>query len=436
MPTLAEVQQRAGTGTVLLIEEQTPPRPDVKPRSISLTGTGLPFKGAGWGGKQRVVTSWYSGNSEASQQVLGPQESPSQWSGMWRRTQLGRNPIVFTDENGVERRIVDPMRAREIIEDIGRAGARLRVTFYVRSVAFVGRAGTEDTKEFRIVREGTLSSWDFPIDTDTDIGWSLNFDWSGRGQANNAVVGSRDDETMEKTADALSSANEFTALAVDNKIKKLKGSKIPKTADVFTLGKLEQIANTPQALVTKLTRDLTRNVNQIKRVANVVQTVRAAPFTVANTIVNFARNTVSICNNTNDTLQRTPPEAQVLKQTVGSFVRSSRYIAEISETTREGARSGQDADDAVRKVVVTGANRGTISVRESSGTRAGDIIAVHVAKTGDTPQTVSMRYYRVPDQGAVILRSNRLPLHTPSFVRGKILIIPALTNAASQGTGA
>jgi len=47
-----------------------------------------------------------------------------------------------------------------------------------------------------------------------------------------------------------------------------------------------------------------------------------------------------------------------------------------------------------------------------------------------------MRYYRVADQGAVILRSNRLPLHTPTFDRGKILIIPALTNAASQGTGA
>lgn len=430
--TLADIAQRASSGSVILVEELTPPRAGAKPRTVALGGTALPFKGADWPGEQRMNTSFPTGNDEGSQQILGPSLGPSSWEGEWRRTLLGRHPVNYVDEQGVEQRVVSPMRLREIFESIGRGGALLKVTWLSASTTFVGVDKTERYDQHKIVRVGRLQKWSFPIETETDIKWSFTFAWIGRGLANQKVAARRDDQDFQASADALSASNEALKELIDARIRTVAGARVPKVASKLTLGKLEAIAKTPQTLAAALSRNLQRTVSQARSVADVALVARSSPFAAANTVVDFARNTVGLTKVYVDQFGRQPAEATVLKPKVRALVRSYKYLVDIAEGAREAASRAQDVDDAVRRVVAANANGGTVAVKDSSSTRAGEILAVHVCREGDTPQRLSTRYYGNPDNGAVILKSNRLPLHTPAFERGRVLIIPTLTNATSQ----
>lgn len=434
MVTLREIAQRASSGSVILVEEMTPPRAGAKPRSVALGGTALPFKGADWPGEQRMTTTFYTGNREGSQQTLGPTLGPSSWEGAWHRTMLGRHPVTYVDDQGVEQRVVAPMRLREIFESIGQGGALLRVTWMSASTTFVGGDDkTERYDQHKVVRMGRLQKWSFPIDTEMDVKWSFTFAWVGVG-ADPKVVARRDDMDFQASADALSASNEALRELIDARIRTVAGSRVPKVASKLTLGKLEAIAKTPQTLAAGLARNLQRNVSQARAVADVALVARAAPFAAANTVVDFARNTVNLTKVYVDTFGRQPAEATVLKPKVRAMVRSYKYLVDIAESARQASSRAQDVDDAVRRVVAASANGGNVAVKDSSSTRAGEILAVHVCREGDTPQRLSTRYYGNPDNGAAILKSNRLPLHTPAFERGRVLIIPTLPNAAGQGT--
>src|SRR5437868_2429735 len=108
-------------------------------------GGGLPFWGAGWASSLQVSTSWYQGNDSATQQVLGPREMPSTWSGEWTRTILSRTPCKVR-EDGVESDVVSAMVLREAVETIHRSGRRIRATWAV--------TGSTRDQSGKIVREG------------------------------------------------------------------------------------------------------------------------------------------------------------------------------------------------------------------------------------------------------------------------------------------
>ena len=74
------------TFTSILIEEVTGQQ-----RSVELVGSGMPKQGAAWSSLLKVVTTWYTGNDQATQQVLGPRDPPSKWEGRWARTMLSRS---------------------------------------------------------------------------------------------------------------------------------------------------------------------------------------------------------------------------------------------------------------------------------------------------------------------------------------------------------
>jgi hypothetical protein len=432
MATLREIAQQAGHGAILAIEERTAPRPNTKPRVLILVGSGMPHMGSEWGTEQRVVTTFYTGNREADQQVFGPKETPSSWQGTWRRTLLGRTPAIFIDESGVQQAIMDPLELHATLEDIARLGSRLKVTFMATATRFEGRSQTKNFIQHQIVRTGVMKSLSVQVTSDTDVAWSASFEWSGRGEAKRALVGNRSDQTLDGAADALSASNEAIKKVIDANLKRIAKAKIPKAASRLSLGQLEQIASTPQSLAQDLSRKVQANVTQLKRVANIARTLTTAPNDVVTTLSDGARNTIGVAKQYTDDFGQIPAEVQVLKVKAGALLRGFSYLTNIHEEARLTAAQAQSVDDNVRRVVTAGANRGAISVRESSTTRAGDIFAVHICKQGDTPQSLSVRFYRVSDQGGAILRSNRLPLHTPSFSAGKVLIIPTLTAAQSQ----
>lgn len=419
-------------GSSLTIEELDPPAPGKQPRIVVLLGPALPFMGAEWGFENNLVTTWYPGNAtEATQQNLGPKELPSTWEGEWKRTLMGKAPSVFYDETGEKQQIQRPFVMRDIIEDIGRTGVRLRVTWSVYGQSVSGSVlGNGDLVEdnMEIVREGRIKSARFPHDRHTDIRWSIEFHWMGRGGRQDKVADVRGDTDLSAAADSLIASAAATDLAFDSKIRSIK-SAIHKSSNHLTLGQIEAFANAPTALATKYTRKLQQTVSDFKRVGDIAKTIASQPTAVANVIVDFARNTTAVANNFVDQMSRIPIEQQTTKEKVSALTRAHKYFGNTTDKAVKNAREGQKLDARVRQITAKQANRGTFSVRETATVRAGEILAIYICKQGDTPQTVSQKFYRSPDHGQEILRANKLSWYTPTFGKGKIIVVPALVNA-------
>lgn len=451
------LEPTVGYGSVLTIEELAPSGAGLKPRKVTLTGPSLPHMGAEWAVENNLITTWYPGNGvEATQQVLGPRELPSTWEGEWRRTLMGKHPAILSDASGGESRVVSPHVLREAVEDIARAGVRLRVTWSVRGTeavgsvtsgqVFTGRKNPDGsvrhdrvanptlrTTDVQIVREGRVKTFRTPIDRHTDIRWSIEFHWVSRGGRQDRVSSVKEDDAAENASLALQASINATINATNQAVF-ASNRNVRKSATRLTLGQLENLAGAPQRLTESLSRQLQQNVNNFKRVGEIGKKFRAQPLAVTNAVVDFARNTLNVANNFRADMSRRPPEAKTNKQKVSALLRAQNTFSRIEEAAALNARKAQELEAAQRKAVVSGAGQGALTVRESASTRAGAIIGIHVCKTGETPQTVSSRYYGNPDQGVAILKANRMPWTTPTFRSGAILVIPAISNATSQAS--
>lgn len=434
------LDQLVNTGSTVTIEETTSTIPGGQPRKVVLVGPSLPRKGgAKWGGDLRLITKWYPGNGiEGTQQNLGATELPSEWNGVWNRTRMGRTPAVFYDETGRAIGLVEPFDLFEILDAIRLGGARLRVTWAVSgrrmigtksNAAFASDRGADQAVDRKIVREGRMKSLTITPDTEVDIPWEMNFEWVSRGGRQAKASDVRHDDDLEKATSAV--ANSINALDyhIDTKIVSIRADK-RLAASSFTLGQLETLANAPKKLVDAAMSKLRYNVNQFKRVVNIARTLQSAPTSMANSVLDFARNTTGVANKLVTDLGRTPPELLANRQKVSDLVKAARYFGRISNGMVSTARAGAATEDRLRAFVTAGANQGTISVRESSTTRAGDVVAIHVVRAGETPTSLSSKFYGNPDHGAEILRANRLPTHTPTLRAGSIVVIPALVSAA------
>lgn len=429
------LDQLATTGSTLTIEETVPTTPGGQPRRLVLVGPALPRKGANWDGDTRVVTTWYPGNgTEATQQNMGPVELPSSWNGVWKRTMMGRAPSVFWDETGTQHGIIEPWDLWEILDSIRIAGARVRVTWAVRGRRVNGSpdfGATDSPVDRSVVREGRLKKLSVKPDTEVDIEWVMDFDWQSRGGRQEKASDVRRDDDLGAATSALSQSINALDFFVDTKVVSAISDK-RLTASKLTLGQLEKMAAAPKLAVDRAMSKLRYNVNQFKRVAEVARKLALTPYAMANSVVDFARNSTAIANQFISSFDRTPPELLSNKQKVSDLLRSTRYFGQISDGMSSVARDGAELDGRLRLLSVAGGNRGALSVRESSTTRAGEIIAIHVVKEGETPIKLSMKYYRTPDQADLLLRANRLPLHTPTLRKGQILIIPALATKRGE----
>lgn len=411
----------------LTIEELTG-RTGMKPRKLVLLGPALPFKGAEWGSQLVMKTTWYPGNpADATQQVLVPADLPSAWEGVWRRTTMNRAPSTYVDETGEQSFIVEPHILREVLEDIHRRAALLRVTWAVTGAVMVGdpRSGTQRATDVKIVRVGRIQSFATPIDMHTDIRWRATFEWKGRGAEAAKVA------NVNGTSDANAAANalEASVLASSNAAQSRiiqSNFNVRKSANTLTLGQLESIANLPKKAIENLTRQLTSAMNDIRRAGNVIRTAAVAPVTAYNTMIDFARNTTAIANQFIDDMGRVPPELMSNKAKVRDLMRAANYTAGMVDAARVNADKAFDLVQAVKRSKIAGANRTAIPTADNA--REGDILAVHVCKAGDTPTKLSQLYFKNPDQGAAILRANRMPWHTPSFQPGQIIVITKLDN--------
>lgn len=434
------VQQQipSSTGSFVLIEQVFPTTPGGKPMRVLLVGPSLPIKGgASWEGDTRIKTTWFPGNGvEASQQNLGPQENPSEFNGTWKRTLMGRTPAVFTDGTGTSQNVVDPLDLWEYLEMIRLAGALVRVTWQVSGKRFVGltsgfNTGTIESVDKKIVRVGRIKSIKITPDTETDVKWSMNFEWVSRGGTQQKATEARRGSDIASTADAVESAIAALDGLIADRVTSIRGD-VRMSANNLTLGQLEKMANAPQEMLDDIARQIRFNVNQFERAKAIAKKFAGLPESFQKGVQDLATSTALSARTFVKRDGQTPVERKSTSRKVSDLGRAHVRYARISQQMTAIARASAEVLARIREAKVSGANQGVVSVQDSATTRAGDLIAIRVAKAGDTPASLSTKYYGTPDQAEFILRANRLPSFTPAFRVGQIVVIPALANAPKK----
>jgi len=424
----------AGVGSSVTIEELSAPQPGKKGRILILRGGALPFMGAEWGFENELVTEWYPGNGvEATQQMLGPKEMPSSWEGMWRRTQLGRNPAEFVDQDGIQQFIVQPMELSDTLEDIARRGARLRVTWAVRGRSVAGDPGTNGQfydQDMQKVREGRVKSFKTPVDRHTDVKWHIEFHWVSRGGTSDKVASVRQDKTILESGAALSSRLVAQKNAYDATVRSLNAN-VRKSAGSFSLGRFEQFSEAVKAAAGAYLASAQQVSDDFDSAVDALDNTVSQPIAVTSTVLGLASNTIELSKSFINRDGRRPLELTTTKSEVASLARSFRYFATFSSEVAGAMNDALNIKSQTGTAVARGSNQAERSGTQNGG-RTGDLIAVHICKEGDTPHTVSMQYFNAPDFGQAILQANRLPWHEPTLRRGQILIIPSLTNTSTQ----
>lgn len=391
----------------LVIEEQTG-----KKRKLELRGAALPFKGAAWGAKLKLVTSYNPGNPEGTQHVLSPEEVPSSWEGEWNTTRLFAAPALATDTSQglLNSQVVRADLLRDFFEDILRSGQLLQVTW----------AGAEDR---RVVRLGRASEWNFPHAMFDDIRWSVTFEWISRGAPQNRVAAFQQDNmlalTRQMVVETSRVAGQLFAGQFNADNPQTRAADLPTQ---FSLGQLEAIANAPLDLVNSFGRAANGITNRLKQIGNLVVTVRDLPSAVAGSMLNVANNFVAVANQFLDEMGRAPPESQINSQRVSDLTRGTTQLGKVASGAERAASVAVLLSFAAEK------RRSALLQNQSGQTRgsgstavADDMLTVHIPKQGETMDSIALKFYQ-EELGDVLARANGLPGHTITPPRMPLII--------------
>lgn len=384
---------------------------------IELRGAGLPLKGASWRGIQNVKTTWYPGNAnEATQQVLGPQEEPSDWEGEWNRTRLAKTPCLFFDGQQ-EVKVVSPMFLWDAFDEIRIRGPKLRVTW----IALDENGATRGTR----TREGRLASFEAMPATVHDVPWKARFDWSGRGGAVQKVVATREGDLSSAVRGLMVSTNAIVGVAARSKaiLKRVADAQAAAaatappigTSTFLSLGSLETLASAPTALVDAFMVPVNRVASDLGRIVEVTRQARTIPDQIYNSGKAMASGMKDASNRFKDELSRIPAELNSSRSEVSAFGRAQVYFGRVHDAAEDVS-----SDAAKMEERMSTGGRGMVNLTPRK------TIEVHVVKSGDTMASISQRYYGTPDRAVDVARANRLPWHQRNLTPGRTLVIPVL----------
>jgi len=162
-------------------------------RTITLRERALPHRPVTWGGRHRTKLTWYQGNPVATQQVLGPEETSTTFTGTWHDRFI-RGSILVDDDPAP---ISTAQRAVRLFTEIRRSGVELNVVW-----------GLE-------VLRGVLV--DFRVDWDRaeDCSWTMEFEWNSRDGDSVKLAKAAPVRTKSDLLSALNGAEDALAFATD-----------------------------------------------------------------------------------------------------------------------------------------------------------------------------------------------------------------------------
>lgn len=382
-------------------------------RRIALKGGAMPLAGASWAGKNNVVTNWYPGNPQGSQQVMGPQLLPSDWDGEWTRTRMGRTPVLVSEDGGPEVPIVRPETLADLFESIRDAGCRLRVTWR------------------NLVREGRLTEFTRQHGKTTDITWKAKFDWASRGNpVETRVLKVRGKSTTAWVDDFVLEAEKTANLEPTRLFVSDRPAKLPPGTPNLTLGQLNMMLDAPKKLTSQFCRAVRRTMHNVNEVAALVEKASSLPYGVANTALAEVENTLAICNDFMDSMSREPREKLVMDQRVSAVLDAASYYSTATTQARYLSRKAVDARENIRSTRARVQNGPSATDGTSGASLGGNAVTMHVVKNGDTLPSLSLRYYGTPGHALDIATANGLeypPVYDDTGIGGRrVLLIPVL----------
>lgn len=203
-------------------------------RKIVLRDRALPFRPVTWGGRHRTRLTWYQGNPVATQQVLGPEEDPTTFSGSWKNRFIKGSILV----NGSADSITTAERAVRLFSDIRRGGAELDVAW-----------GLE-------VRRGVLVAFSADWLRAEDCNWSMEFEWNSRdgddtNLANAIPTRGKSDllSALNQIEDALVFAEDFTRAMNAQLVTTVESVRASVTVILGALRTIEAAASIPASVL-------------------------------------------------------------------------------------------------------------------------------------------------------------------------------------------
>ena len=397
--------------SIILIEELTQAGGST-PRTVTLVGPSLPFMGAEWKSKNQLVTTWYPGNSdEATQDVLGPQDVPSDWEGAWHCTMMTSCPTPYTDDQGNVTNVSDPSVLRDALDALFRAGRRLRVTWSTTQQADNSTPGAYPITG-SIVREGRAATWSFKHRTIHDIDWNISFEWVSRGSTTPRVTNTRDN--------TLVSAPTPYVAALQNLVNSAQApTQQLLSPNAITLGLLEATAPGPFGQLADTGVEIAALQVDLGDIAAIGTSLPQQPIQVAQMTLAHAANALATADRVYRQYSAAPPELMSTNQDAVSVLRAYAMFASVADAAMRASIQALAFYQKMRA-----------ALPQQTWSLAGQgIRAVHLVHDGDTPERISIRYYGVPDHVADIMRANGLAWHTTVLPKGKQLIIPVISSS-------
>ncbi len=390
-------------------------------RRLYLIGGGLPLKGAGYTSATVVSTTWNNGNPEATQQVLTPQELPSDWQGVWRTPQLLGTPCVFDDTEG-HHQIGLAFELKQVVDSIRLAAQLLRVTWVneIQRLNLDGSNGQLDSH--KEVRLGRIVEFESKYSNLDEIQWSATFEWVSRGGASQKSVEFRGEDLISAMRDAMQKQEAVSKKVAEARLRALKadGFRRKNYANQFTLGQLEQVANAPLAIVDSFANAANAVTNRMQKLGDIILQVRDTPAALASKAFDVATNAVAAATSFCDAISQKGPEQQIAGSKLSTLTRTASYFS--SATTQAQLMESANnrlAQQARRRRSMLSGNSGAAA----NNPKSGDVMTVHLPRDGETMTTIAFKYYQA-DLGAELSKANGLPAWTIKPPTRKALIIP------------
>lgn len=374
-------------------------------RKLTLVGPGLPLRGAAWSGEQRLVTEFYPGNTEATQQVLGPVEIPSDWEGVWNSTRLVSAPQSLS-EAGAEVQIVRAFPLYETFEDFVRSGSLLRVTW----TADQGR---------KILREGRVGPYSFKVDRADDIRWSAQFVWVGRGGSVTKVA-PRDESVEAAMRATLQALTDLQSALAGAAVRTLLPD-VPTSLPRFGLDDLQAIADTPSALLSGLTNSVSTLTGKVSRTVAILEQFKELPNQLRSQAALAASDTRITAKSVTTRISRLPSESWAAS---GVSVGRSLRLMQLGIKARRTATVVESRALAVESSA-RHAQTNNPAGRRANNADSEDALAVHLVTQGQTFASIALKYYGDAGLGGTIAKANGYPRHAVTPRLGARLLIPA-----------
>jgi hypothetical protein len=382
-------------------------------RTILLSGSALPLQGATWPEEVVQSTTWYPGNRRATQQVLTRKMNESSFDFEWRTVRLARSPVRISGDGGSS--LIE--RANTLVE--------LFRTILGRSVRVTWVAESGGGTNSRVSRLGLMTKMEPAYERPDDIKVAVTFEWSGDGATSRSPVSTlRDDGDLSARVAAVKSSDALAKAILEQRMRS-RISTIPLSADRFTLGQLEQLAKAPSKVVNDVARLAYSVSNRVRKIGDLIQTVRSTPAEIAGSILDVATDTIGSANGFVDRLTREPPETWSARVKMSSMLRAASYYNGAVTQSQLMARTYSQLAEQARK-----RRSGLIPGPNGNMIRRGDAYQTHLPKTGETFAMLALKYYGNADLAPTIAKANGLPGYTVQVPRLPI-IIPAL-NAAQD----